>query len=120
MTTLKQYIDEKTEEQANAHIPESMRDYEFVPIDNIIGKAVCVENFEIFTSKSQKYTSDTAKGIHIALRMENGDKVRICTHSQGIVRMFEMMADDGVTLDESEYIIFDRVNTARGKALIIR
>lgn len=69
-------------------VPESMEDYEYVELESLKNKKLIVCAYELFESNKDVYDENNKQGIHILFELEDGEKVRVCTHALAIVKIF--------------------------------
>ena len=73
----------------NSGVPESMEEYEYVKLETLKGKRLIVCAYELFESNKDVYTDENKTGVHILFELEDGEKVRVCTHALAIVKIFQ-------------------------------
>ena len=104
-------------ERMNESIPESMRGYEFIKMDDIAGIPIKVLDFALYESKDiNKYSVGNTTGVHIVLA-NAGKTYRTSTHGKRIVTAFEYLNSNGGIPTEGIETAFVKVTTNNGQSM---
>lgn len=82
-------------ERMQQSIPDRMRDYEYIKLDNILDQNINVTDYALYESNDTvKYSAGNTKGVHIVIELD-GKTYRTSTHGKRIVQAFEFLDVNG-------------------------
>ena len=118
MVSFKDITTQMDSERMKESIPENMREYEFIKMDNILDMPISVVDYALYESKDKvKYAVDNTKGVHIVIMTDDGKKYRTSTHGKRIVKAFEYLDANGGINEPIETQI-TKITTNQGQSML--